>query len=395
MKRLFLIVIFICMTLPAMSSGQKKSIFNKEHLNVSVHGRYQHMLNWHGIYEDILNTHESVLMGVQVGLDTHPSDGNWWANAYNYPSISLGFSYDNAGSMKSWQGTHLGDFYNLYLAGEFDFLRAGIFSFGPVLELGMSYSPEKYNPARNRSNQFIGSKLLANLAGGMEASLRVTPQWELALTGYFVHHSNGMTQAPNLGTNQLAAGAKLKYYLAPQETDKKVNLEKPDYAKGLKWNIYTAFGGHSCDWELNAKGPEAYPVKFRLRAILGAEASYRYNRLASTGIGIEGNYADNAYRETDLLKLGMEDPKGYSPFYTSVHLAQYFHYADLSVNFTLGFYTFKKTGLVEDISRCFQRIGMRYHLPKFKTGQMFLSLGMRAHYFDRSYCIEYGTGITF
>ena len=394
MKRLILIVIVLCATLPVFS-GPKGTIINKEHLNVSVHGRYQHMLDWHGIYNDMLQTHESTMIGVQVGLDTHPSDGSWWANAFNYPSISLGFSYDNAGSMRSRQGTHMGDFYNLYLAAEFDFFRAGIFSFGPVLELGMSYCPEKYSPRRNVSNQFIGSKLLADLAGGLEASFRVHPHWELALTGYFVHHSNGMTQAPNLGTNQLAVGTKLKYYFAPQETDKRIAIEKPDYPKGLRWNIYTAFGGHNCDWELIAKGPEAYPVKFRLRAILGAEASYRYHRLLSTGIGIEGNYADNAYRETDMLKLGMEDPKGYSPFYTSVHLAQYVHYSNLSVNFTFGVYTYKRTGLVEDISKCFQRIGLRYHLPAFKTGQMFVSFGMRAHYFDRSYCLEYGTGITF
>ena len=390
MKRLFLIVMAMSMAFPAFSG-----ILNKEHINVSVHGRYQHMLDWHGIYNDMLETHGSALMGVQVGLDTHASDGNWWANAYNYPSISLGFSYDNAGSMKSRPGTHFGDFYNVYLATEFDFFRAGIFSFGPVLEIGMSYTSQKYNPRRNVSNQFIGSKLLANLAGGLEASLRVRPQWELALTGYFVHHSNGMTHAPNLGTNQVAVGTKLKYYMAPQVTDRKTALEKPDYPRGLRWNIYTAFGGHSCDWELIAKGPESYPAKFRLRAILGAEASYRYCRLLSTGIGIEGNYADNAYRETDVLQLGKEDPKGYSPFYTSVHLAQYFHYSNLSVNFTVGLYTFKKTGLVEDISHCFQRIGVRYHLPSFKTGQMFVGLGMRAHYLDRSYCIEYGTGITF
>ena len=394
MKQLFLMVMALSVAFPAFS-GPKNNIFNKEHINVSVHGRYQHMLDWHGIYNDMLETHGSALMGVQVGLDTHASDGNWWANAYNYPSISLGFSYDNAGSMKSRPGTHFGDFYNVYLATEFDFFRAGIFSFGPVLEIGMSYTSQKYNPRRNVSNQFISSKLLANLAGGLEASLRVRPQWELALTGYFVHHSNGMTHAPNLGTNQVAVGTKLKYYMAPQVTDRKTVLEKPDYPRGLRWNIYTAFGGHSCDWELIAKGPESYPAKFRLRAILGAEASYRYCRLLSTGIGIEGNYADNAYRETDVLQLGKEDPKGYSPFYTSVHLAQYFHYSNLSVNFTVGLYTFKKTGLVEDISRCFQRIGVRYHLPSFKTGQMFVGLGMRAHYLDRSYCIEYGTGITF
>ena len=394
MKRLFLIAIALFVAMPAFS-GPKSAIFNKEHINVSIHGRYQHMLDWHGIYNDMLKTHGSTLMGVQVGLDTHPSDRNWWSDAYNYPSISLGFSYDNAGSMKSRPGTNMGDFYNLYLAAEFDFFRAGIFSFGPVLEIGISYTKDKYNPRRNVSNQFVGSNLLANLAGGLEALLRVHPHWEMALTGYFVHHSNGMTQTPNLGTNQLAVGTKIKYYLSPQETDRRVDLEKPDYPKGLRWNIYTALGGHSCDWELIAKGPEAYPVRYRLRAILGAEAAYRYHRLLSTGIGIEGNYADNAYRETDILKLGKEDPKGYSPFYTSVHLAQYFHYSNLSVNFTLGLYTFKKTGLVEVISRCFQRIGVRYHLPSFKTGQMFVGLGMRAHYFDRSYCIEYGTGITF
>lgn len=394
MKRLFLVVAVLYVAIPALS-GPKNTIFNKEHINVSVHGRYQHMLDWHDIYNDMLQTHGSALMGVQVGLDTHPSDRNWWSDAYNYPSISLGFSYDNAGSMRSRPGTNLGDFYNLYLAAEFDFFRAGIFSFGPVLEVGMSYTTDKYNPRRNVSNQFVGSNFLANLAGGLEASLRVHPHWEIALTGYFVHHSNGMTHTPNLGTNQLAAGTKVKYYLAPQETDRRIALEKPDYPKGLRWNIYTAFGGHSCDWELIAKGPEAYPVRYRFRAILGAEASYRYCRLLSTGIGIEGNYADNAYRETDILQLGKEDPKGYSPFYTSVHLAQYFHYSNLSVNFTVGLYTFKKTGLVEDMSRCFQRIGVRYHLPSFKTGQMFVGLGMRAHYFDRSYCIEYGTGITF
>lgn len=394
MKRLFLISIVLLGTLPVFSRPAK-TIFNKDHMNVSVHSRYQYMLDWHGIHKDMLYSYGSILTGVQVGFDTHSSDSSWWSNAYNYPSISLGFSYDNADFMRTKPGTNMGDFYNLYLATEFDFFRAGIFSFGPVLELGVSYTTDKYSPRSNVMNKFVGSNLVANLAAGVEASLRFHPHWEMALTGYFVHHSTGMTRVPNLGTNQAALGAKLKYYLAAQETDKRIRLEKPEFPKGLRWNIYTAFGGHSCDWELNAKGPEGYPVKFRLRAILGAEASWRYHRMLSTGIGIEGNYADNAYRETDMLIRGEEDPNGYSPFYTSVHLVQYLHYSNLSVNFTWGVYTFKRTGLVEDMGRCFQRIGARYHLPPFKAGQVFLGIGMRAHYLDRSYCIEYGTGITF
>ena len=347
------------------------------------------------MYANMLDSYGSVLAGVQVGLDTHPSDSSWWSNAYNYPSLALGFSYDNTGLLKAKPGAHMGDFYNLYLAAEFDFFRAGIFSIGPVLELGLSYCTEKYSPKRNLPNRFIGSNVLANLAGGVEASFRFLPRWELAMTGYLVHHSNGMIKSPNWGTNQVAAGAKLKYYLAPEETDKRIHLEKPDFPKGLKWNVYTAFGGHSCDWELIARGPDAYPVKFRLRAIVGAEAVWRYGRVLSTGLGIEGNYADNAYREVDLLQAGMEDPNGYSPFYTSVHLIQNLHYADFSVNFAYGVYTFKKTGLVEDMGRCFQRIGVRYHLPRMKAGQMFLGFAMRAHYFDRSYCLEYSAGFAF
>lgn len=394
MKRLFLIVITLAVALPAVS-GPKNTIFDKEHINVSVLGRYQRMLDWHGIYMDMLDTHGSFLTGVQVGLDTHPSDSSWWANAYNYPSLSLGFSYDNTGSMKTRPGTSFGDFYNLYAAAEFEFFRAGIFSLGPVIELGVSYTPDRYHPIYNPMNKFIGSNVVVDLAAGVEAGLRVHPHWELALTGYFIHHSNGMTCAPNLGTNQLAAGAKLKYYLAEQKTDRRIVLEKPDFPKGLKWNMYAAFGGHSCDWELIAKGTDSYSPKFRLRALLGVEAVWRYSRILSTGVGIEGNYADNDHRQIDILKTGQVDPQGYSPFYTSVHLIQNFHYKDFAVNFAWGFYTYKKTGLVEDMGKSFQRIGLRYHLPSFKTGQMFVGLGMRAHYFDRSYCIEYGTGITF
>ena len=394
MKRLTFIVIALLFSFPVFS-GARASIFNKEHLNVSVHSRYQHMIYDSNMYENMLDSYGSVLTGIQVGLNTHPSDSSWWSNAYNYPSLALGFSYDNTGLLKAKPGAHMGDFYNLYLATEFDLLRAGIFSIGPVLELGVSFCTDKYSPTRNAPNRFIGSNVLANLAAGVEASFRFLPRWELALTGYMIHHSNGMTRSPNWGVNQVAAGTKLKYYLAPQETDKRIALEKPDFPKGLKWNVYTAFGGHSCDWELIAKGPEAYPVNFRLRAIVGAEVEWRYCRTLSTGLGIEGNYADNIHREMDLLLAGMEDPYGYSPFYTSVHLIQNLHYSNFSVNFAYGVYTFKKTGLVEDMGRCFQRIGVRYHLPRMKSSQMFLGFAMRAHHFDRSYCLEYSAGFAF
>ena len=393
-------IILLCLLVLAIDANAQKNtgkntFFNKEHMNISAHGRYNYMLDGHGLYNNMLDSYGSALAGVQVGFDTHPSDSSWWANAYNYPHFSLGFSYDNASSLKTKPGTSMGDLYNLYLTMEFDFFRAGIFSLGPVIEVGATFSTDRFHPTENLPNRFIGSTVLANLAAGLEAKLRVHPQWELALTGYLIHHSNGMTRVPNWGTNQASVGAKVKYYLAPQETDKRIKLEKPDYPKGLQWNVYTAAGVHSCDMELKAKGPEAYPVTPRIRALIGAEVDWRYHRLLSTGIGIEGNYADNTYRENDLAIAGKEDPNGYSPFYTSVNFIQHLHYNRISLHVGMGIYTFKKTGLQEDMGRYFQRIGARYHLPAFKVGQMYLGFDMRAHYLDRSYCLEYSVGMSF
>ena len=395
--KIFLVVAAI-LTATFISGAQQANIFDKDHMNISVHGRYTHMLDGHNMYKNMLDSYGAGLAGVQVGFDTHASDSSWWAQAYNFPHLSFGFSYDATGGLKTKPGARMGDFYNLYAAMEFDFFRAGPFSVGPVIELGASYNTARYDPDTNSPNKFIGSSIVANLAGGLEFRYLFLPQWEVALTGYLIHHSNGMTRVPNWGTNQAAVGAKLKYYLSPQPEDEKIPLVAPKYPKGLRWNIYTAAGVHSCSIEqkaLQASGEKGYPVVPRFRALLGVEASWRYHQLLSTGLGVEANYAGNTYLANDIALAGKEDPRGYSPFYTSVHLIQNLHYSNFSLHFAWGVYTFKRVGLSEDMGRCFQRIGARYHLPSFKVGQMFLGFGMRAHYLDRSYCLEYSVGITF
>ena len=405
MKRLITIIALTFCITGLSAQHRKPTIIDRNHLNVSVHGRYSHMLDAHGLYDNMISTYGSATAGVQVGLDTHPSDSSWWANAYNYPQLLLGFTYDNTGGMAHKTSSRIGDFYNLYVGAQFDIVRAGIFSFGPVFEVGMAFTPYRFDPVKNPLNIYIGSNVLANISGGLEFNFRFLPQWEAGLTAYLTHHSNGMFRVPNHGVNQASFGAKLKYYMAPQETDKRIELEKPLYPKGLKWNIYAGAGVHSCDVERMADAKlaeegkisieEAYPAKRRIRALVGVEAAYRYHPLLSTGIGIEGNYAGNEYRENDLILEGREDPKGYSPFYSSIHIVQNLHYDAFSLHVAWGVYTFKRVGLTEDMGRCFQRIGARYHFPQFrKMGQMFLGFDMRAHFLDRSYCLELSAGIT-
>ena len=398
MKRAILVLLSLCAILP-VSSQQRRTIFDREHTHVSGYARYNHILDGHGIYDKMVQSYGSMITGVQVGFDTHQSDSSWFANAYNYPNLSIGFSYENTSRLQCKNNSSLGDFYNLYVALGFDVFRTGIFSVGPVIEVGASYCTDKYDPVVNLYNRYIGSNFCADLSGGLEFRFRFLPQWEMSVAGYFSHHSNGMLRVPNWGVNQASVGAGLKYFMTPQDTDRRIQLDAPAYPKGFRWDIYLASGVHSCVMEQNAldlQGRTEDAAKRRIRMIVGGEVSYRYHPMLSTGVGVEVNYADNTYRQNDLIILGEEDPAGYSPFYTSVHLSQHLHYQSFSIHASWGLYTFKRVGLKEDMGRCFQRIGARYHLPPFRTaGQVFLGADMRAHFMDRSYCLECSAGITF
>ena len=66
MRRLVIILTALLCILDSDSLLARSKVFNKEHLNVSVHGRYQHMLDVHKLYDDMLHSYNSVLAGVQA-----------------------------------------------------------------------------------------------------------------------------------------------------------------------------------------------------------------------------------------------------------------------------------------------------------------------------------------
>ena len=117
-------------------------------------------------------------------------------------------------------------------------------------------------------------------------------------------------------------------------------MREPEYRKGLQWNIYAAGGVHSCDVELKAlrksyengkvNPDDSYRIPARPRLLAGVEGVWRYSPLFAAGMGLEGNYAWNDYRNSDLVLKGEEDPAGYSPFYAAAYLTHEFYYNRLS-----------------------------------------------------------------
>ena len=123
---------------------------------------------------------------------------------------------------------------------------------------------------------------------------------------------------------------------------------------------------------------------------MGTEAVWRYTPVFATGIGLEADLDANNYRQTDLLLKGQEDPDGYSPLRIGAYLKQEFWYRRISLHIAAGVYLYKRCGLTEDISRTFEKIGIRYHFGQ-QSG-LFAGLDLRAHQFDRSYSVEWSLG---
>lgn len=395
-KNRILIFIFCLLIGCVVASAQK---IDKDHLNLGFRGRYSHILDGHNIYGSLIDSHNFCTFDATVGLSTRPEDGGWFERALNYPTFGLGLSYARLGTLDFKGDSRLGDIVNLYGFAEFNLVRKKHFRFGPLLELGLAFSGQIYDYNTNRNNTFIGSKVFAVFGTGLHAEWFFSPHWELQGGVYLTHHSNGMTRSPNLGINEISFGLGVRHYLSAHANSPKLAEapEKPEYKKGLNWNVFAAAGVHSCPTELDGIWVSDNPSRLapaRFCGLIAGETVWRYHPIFGTGIGIEMDYNANNYRQTDLLLKGKEDPDGYSPLRVGMYLKQEFWYRRISIHVAAGVYLFKRCGLTEDVSTTFEKIGIRYHFGHQGNG-LFAGLDLHAHQFDRSYALEWSLGYGF
>lgn len=394
MKKKARLSIFAISLLAGICTMSAQSI-DRNHLSISADGRYSHVLNGHNIYSNLIDTHNYGIFDTKIGLSTLPKDGNWFERAFNYPTFGIGLSYARMGALNFKNDSRLGDIINLYGFAEFNLVRTRQFKAGPLIELGMAYSSQNYDYYTNPKNLYIGSKVFAMLGAGLQAEWMFTPQWALQAGFYLTHHSNGMFRSPNQGINEMAVSLGVRHYLGQKAYEPKSAEapQKPEYAKGIHYNLFAAAGVHSCPIELDgilASDDPARTPPARFRGVMGTEAVWRYTPVFATGIGLEADLDANNYRQTDLLLKGQEDPDGYSPLRIGAYLKQEFWYRRISLHIAAGVYLYKRCGLTEDISRTFEKIGIRYHFGQ-QSG-LFAGLDLRAHQFDRSYSVEWSLG---
>ena len=398
MKRTVLIILVSLLASTTVTMAQK---MDKDHLNFSVSASGNHMLNALHIYENLIDSYDFASVSATVGVNTFPSDSNYFAWACNLPRYGLGLSYSGMGGIDCKPGSRLGDAYSFFGYGHIDVVRTGIFSFGPSLHFGLSGMTRRWNAETNPMNLYVGTPVLVMIGVGLEASFQLTPKWELGLTSMIMHRSNGMLKVPNYGLNDLSIGLFTRYNINERYCGHRG--EKPQVPSYKKWiyDIYFSGGVHSCDPERHIyedivlqEGDQNRwkDSKSWLRLNLGGTVSYRYHPLFATGVGLDVSYTGNWKRLAEYYELKYGEKTTTCPVYVGAYLQQSFFYKNVEIAVGLGVYLFKKLG-VEDSTWNYQRALIRYHIPK--AGNIFFGFAMRAHRFDRSDTLEFSFGKSF
>ncbi len=281
-----------------------------------------------------------------------------WHHVYNFPTFGLGLyaaDFDNdeeLGTPTSFYG-----FFTWPLA------RSERWKFNFELAFGFTNDWKPYDPVNNPKNFAMGLGRSVHIEVGANAEYRLARRWSLigGITG--THFSNGGTQRPNDGLNQVGPILFAKY-----DTDEPVKppTRRTKIAYQKKWDLTLTGSAGKRNLDLQFDDPElreqygnrsyfignitlgaGYRFSFKSRVAFGLDFCYDesvgdlirldafnkgYNADPSTGdnleLGVFGGYEVYAHRTHLILHLGYKifykDVEGRLPaFYQRLGIRQF------------------------------------------------------------------------
>jgi hypothetical protein len=151
-----------------------------------------------------------------------------WHHVFNFPSYGIGIY-----GADFFNDEEMGTPNSLYGFFTWPLLRSNRWTFNFEFDMGYSHNWESYDP--------VGLGRSVHVGGGFSAEYRLAEQWSLIGAVAFTHISNGGTQRPNFGVNQIGPLVYVKYDTGtPVARPTRRNID--DYANG--WDLtFTGSGG--------------------------------------------------------------------------------------------------------------------------------------------------------
>lgn len=348
------------------------------------------------------------------GFQTNPNDSSAFVQKFGYPILNFGFSLARMGNFKFEDQTKFSNLYSLFGSFERSLLRKKYFSAGYLLDFGVTYNPDRYDPVNNPGNNWLSSPVMAYFGAGAFIKFHLGKRWEIGADAMFRHYSNGRLALPNEALNALGGGLFARYRL--EDYDYKDYTGKPrrkgDYKHGMQYMIVLGGGVHTCMAEWNAKvETEEDPVKkseVKLKAhpkfSISVDAMYRYSLRYASGICLDVFYSSNMkeLEASDRIVYGdeaVENSPGYDPISVGIALVQEVYWHNLAVHVAVGAYPYRHKGVNGAAAKekgdrergwHYEKAGLRYYFPKF--GDTFLGFAIKSHSIKAEY-LEFSAGI--
>lgn len=359
-----------------------------------------------------------------VGFQTNPESGCQYAQAFGYPTLSVGLSLASMGDFKMVDNTRFPNLYSVFGSFERSLLRTKAFSMGYQFDFGATYNPGRYDPINRPSDNWLSSPFMAYFGAGAFAKFHVGKHWEIGADFMFRHYSNGRLALPNEALNALGGGIFARYRLQEYDWRKYKTyskVENPEFKKGMQYMITAGFGVHTCqaEWnkyaysdhlsdspkQENPSKDEANSLKAHPKFSLSFDAVYRYSLRYATGIGVDMFYSSNMkeLKAADLVLYGedaVNNCKGYSPISLGIALVQEVYYRNFAIHVAIGAYPYRVKGVsdkalndkFDDRERGwhYEKAGIRYYFPKL--GDTYLGFAIKSHSIKAEY-LEFSIGI--
>jgi hypothetical protein len=315
-----------------------------------------------------------------------------WHHVYNFPSFGLGLHFcDYQADEKLGKPTSLYGFFSWPVK------RWHRNALNVDLEFGLTDNWVAFDEVTNPYNVAIGAGRSVYIDVGLNYEFALARRlWlQAGLTG--THYSNGGSQQPNWGINQVGGLVYVKYDLSERRlpaTRRTVAPYRP------RWELATTFAAGARNLALDLRNDPDYArflTKDYLIANLTVTASRQFSHMSRYDLGVDLEYDESVADIVELESLKSGRDLDAADFLDKLGLGLFVGYEHVvaRANFIvqLGYTVLRRD--VPDVNdnearlpRFYQRLGLKYHV----LDDAFLGLNVRFHDFSAADNLEFNAG---
>jgi hypothetical protein len=311
-----------------------------------------------------------------------------WHHEYNFPTFGIGLYGADLNNDEE-----LGTPTSLYGFFTWPLKRAGQWKYNFELAFGFTNDWQPYDPVNNPKNTAMGLGRSVHIELGANVEYRFSERWSAiaGITG--THFSNGGTQRPNNGLNQVGPILFLKY-----DVDDPVVVPsvRRDMAPVKSWDLATTFSAGKRNLDLRFDDPalreeygnRSYSI-LNLTTVAGYRFTYRSRVVGGLDFAYDGSVGDLV--KVDGINRGVNAKADTSDNYELAVVGGYEIYAHRTYVLIHLAYKVWSADVPNRLPKFYQRLGVR----QFVYTDWFVGLNVRFHEIGSADNLEWNAGYSF